>query len=162
MEKARKHTLAQTFTILKKLAGNQLHFTLVLACAGTAVRSSEILSLRWNDILWNEGKIRVSKRWAKRKDGETKTAASNSTVPLHPILAEYLKQWHINTLHSKPNDFVFPSLTRFGKVPIWPSTFMADYLRPAVKAAGGQVGDGQRLGLHNFRHSLATFLSNGA
>ena len=24
------------------------------------------------------------------------------------------------------------------------------------------MADGQRLGLHNFRHSLATFLSNGA
>ena len=57
---------------------------------------------------------------------------------------------------------MFPSLTRFGKVPIWPSTFIADYLRPAAKAAGVQVADGQRLGLHNFRHSLATFLSNGA
>jgi integrase len=155
-------TPAQTFTILKKLAGNQLHFTLVLTCAATALRSSEILSLRWEDILWNERKIRVSKRWAKGRDGETKTAASNSTVPLHPILAEYLKQWHLNTPHAKPNDFVFPSLTRFGKVPIWPSTFIADYLRPAAKAAGVQVADGQRLGLHNFRHSLATFLSNGA
>ncbi len=40
--------------------------------------------------------------------------------------------------------------------------FIADHLRPAAKAAGVQVADGQRLGLHNFRHSLATFLSNGA
>lgn len=152
-------TPSQTFTILEKLSGNPLHCALVITIAATGLRSSETLSLRWADILWDEGKIRVSKRWAKGKDGATKTAASNSTVPLHPILSEHLKQWHTQTPYAKPGDFVFPSLTRGGKVPIWPSTFIADYLRPAAKAAGVQISNSQRLGLHNFRHSLATFLA---
>src|SRR5664279_5864071 len=56
-------TPAQTLSILKYLT-SALHFALVLTCAATALRSSEILSLRWADILWEEGKIRVSKRWA--------------------------------------------------------------------------------------------------
>ena len=152
-------TPPQTFTILEKLSGNPLHCALVITIAATGLRSSEALSLRWFDILWDEGEIRISKRWAKGKDGEPKTAASNGTVPLHPILTEYLKQWHARTAYGKPGDFVFPSIAREGKVPIWPSTFIADYLRPAAKAAGVRVADGQRLGLHNFRHSLATFLA---
>jgi integrase len=74
-------TPAQTFNILKSLT-NILHHTLVLTCAATALRSSEILALRWADILWEEERIRVSKRWVKGKDGETKTEASDGYVPL--------------------------------------------------------------------------------
>ena len=40
------------------------------------LRASEILALRWSDIQWNEERIRVSKRWAKGKDGDTKTESS--------------------------------------------------------------------------------------
>jgi integrase len=153
-------TPVQTFTILGKLSGNMLHSTLVLTCAATALRSSEVIALRWADILWNEAKIRVSKRWAKGADGETKTATSNSSVPLHPILAEALKDWHTQTPHAKATDFVFPSLARSGKVPIWASTFVHDYLRPAAIEAGVILVPGQRFGLHNLRHSLSNWLVN--
>jgi integrase len=66
-------TPQQTLAILNKLTSS-LHFTLVLTCAATALRASEIVSLRWSDILWTDEQIRVSKRWAKRKDGETKNS----------------------------------------------------------------------------------------
>jgi integrase len=39
-------TPAQTVAILKSLS-SPLHYTLVLTCAATALRSSEILALRW-------------------------------------------------------------------------------------------------------------------
>src|SRR5260370_9163138 len=44
-------TPAQTVPILKSLP-SPLHYTLVLTCAATALRSSEILALRWSDVLW--------------------------------------------------------------------------------------------------------------
>jgi integrase len=81
---------SQTLAILKSFS-SPLHFALVLTCAATALRSSEILALRWSDILWGEGRIRISKRWAKGEDGETKTDASDGYVPLHPVLAGYLR-----------------------------------------------------------------------
>jgi integrase len=49
-----------------------------------------------------------------------------------------------------------------GKKPLYASTFVADYLRPAAKAAGVQIEDGQRFGLHNLRHSLSNWLVNKA
>jgi integrase len=152
-------TPAQTLSILNKLA-NPFHFTLVLTCAATALRASEIISLRWSDILWSDGQIRISKRWAKGADGETKTAASNGHVPMHPILAEYLKEWRAQSPYSKVDDFVFPSLLKDGKVPIWASTFVQDHLRPAAISAGIVLVKGQRFGLHNLRHSLSTWLVN--
>ena len=154
-------TPTQTFNILKSLTNN-LHHTLVLTCAATALRSSEILALRWADILWLEERIRVSKRWAKGMDGETKTEASDGYVPLHPVLADHLRQWRSQTPHTKDKDFVFPSLKAHGRVPLSSSVFVADHLRPAAKAAGVLIQDGQRFGLHNLRHSLSNWLVNKA
>jgi integrase len=154
-------TPAQTLSILKCLT-SALHFALVLTCAATALRSSEILSLRWADILWEEGKIRVSKRWAKGEDGETKTKASDGYVPMHPVLALHLREWHAHTPYAKPTDFVFPSIREQGRKPLYSSKFVADYLRPAAITAGVSIAEGQRFGLHNLRHSLSNWLVNKA
>jgi integrase len=154
-------TPSQTLAILKALL-SPLHFTLVLTCAATALRSSELLALRWADVLWMESRIRISKRWAKGEDGETKTEASDGYVPLHAALAAHLRVWHTQTPHAKDTDFVFPSMTAKGTKPLTASTFVADYLRPAAKAAGVHIADGQRFGLHNLRHSLSNWLVNKA
>jgi integrase len=154
-------TPAQTVAILKSLP-SPLHYTLVLTCAATALRSSEILALRWSDVLWGEGRIRISKRWAKGEDGETKTDASDGYVPLHPVLAGHLRAWLKQTLHAKESDFVFPSMRAKGRKPLCSSVFVADYLRPAAKKAGVLIQDGQRFGLHNLRHSLSNWLVNKA
>jgi integrase len=154
-------TPAQTVTILKSLF-SALHYTLVLTCAATALRSSEILALRWSDILWEEGRIRISKRWAKGEDGETKTDASDGYAPLHPVLAAHLRAWQRRTPHAKEADFVFPSIRARGRKPLCSSVFVADHLRPAARKAGVHIEDGQRFGLHNLRHSLSNWLVNKA
>jgi integrase len=154
-------TPAQTLAILKSLP-SPLHFTLVLTCAATALRASEMLALRWSDILWDEGRIRISKRWAKGEDGETKTEVSNGYVPLHAVLARFLRAWRAQTPFASDGDFVFPSLKAAGRVPLSASVFVADHLRPAAKKAGVHIEDGQRFGLHNLRHSLSNWLVNKA
>jgi integrase len=152
-------TPRQTLAILNSLE-DLLHRTLVLTCAATALRSSEILSLRWSDVLWDEGRIRVSKRWAKGEDGETKTEASDGYVPLHPVLAHHLRVWQFQSTFTRETDFVFPSLRAQGKVPLSAGVFVADHLRPAAIKAGVHIEDGQRFGLHNLRHSLSNWLVN--
>jgi integrase len=99
---------------------------------------------------------------AKGKDGETKTDASDGYVPLHPMLAAHLQEWKRQTPYGKDVDFVFPSLKVNGKVPLTASTFVADHLRRAAIAAGVQIAQGQRFGLHNLRHSLSNWLVNKA
>jgi integrase len=121
-----------------------------------------MLALRWSDVLWGEERIRVSKRWAKGEDGKTKTDASDGYVPLHPVLARHLRAWQKQTQYAKDTDFVFPSTRENGKKPLYASSFVADYLRPAAKAAGVHIEDGKRFGLHNFRHSLSNWLVNKA
>jgi integrase len=152
-------TPAQSFNILKSLT-NIIHHTLVLTCTAAELRSSEILTLRWTDIMWEEERIRVSKCWEKGTDGETKTEASDGYVPFHPVLAHHLLQWRSETPHTKDTDFVFPSFKASGRVPLSSSAFVADHLRLAAKAAGVQIEDAQRFGLHNLRHSLSNRLVN--
>jgi integrase len=152
-------TPAQTFAILGKLI-HPLHYALTLTCAATALRASEILALRWDDVLWDEGRIRISKRWAKGEDGETKTEASDGYVPMHPLLSQHLEDWHRQTPYAKGKDFVFPSLFASGKTPLNACSFVKDHLRVAAKAVGVQIADGQRFGLHNLRHSLSNWLVN--
>ena len=125
-----------------------------------SLRASEILSLRWSDILWEQGQIRISKRWAKGRDGDTKTEASNGFVPLHPVLAERLLLWKVRTPYPEGGDFVFPSVREKGRKPLYASSFVADYLRPAAMKAGVPLQKGQRFGLHNLRHSLSNWLVN--
>jgi integrase len=143
---------SQTLAILQSLP-SPLHVALVLTCAATALRASEILALRWSDLLWSEGRIRISKRWAKGEDGETKTDASDGYVPMHPALSAHLREWRKQSPHAKETDFVFPSLTKDGRVPLDACSFVKKHLRPAAKGAGG---------LHNLRHSLSNWLVNKA
>jgi integrase len=139
--KAIKITPARTLLILRSVMGNMLHSTLVFLVAATALRSSEVLSLRWADILWEERKIRIVKSWKKTGvDGSTKTASSERDVP----------------------DFVFPSLQRRGRIPICASIFCRVHLRPAAMKAWVVIPDGHRWGLHNLRHSLSNWLVNKA
>lgn len=154
-------TPEQTLRILDSQP-NILHYALVLTCAATALRASEILALRWADVLWAEGRIRVSKRWALGREGSTKTKASDGYVPMHPVLAQHLKHWRSLSPYWREEDFVFPSLSKNGKVPICASVFVRCYLRPAAKEAGVAISAGHRFGLHNLRHSLSNWLVNVA
>jgi len=154
-------TPQQTLAILQSLP-NVLHRILVLTCAATALRFSELLALRWGDVLWGLARIAVTKRWSRGKDGPTKSRKSEGHVPLHPVLAHHLKEWHAQTPYPKDTDFVFPSLKAEGRVPVSPAVFVADHLRPAALKAGVQIPDGHRFGLHNMRHSLSHWLVNKA
>jgi integrase len=96
------------------------------------------------------------------KDGATKNEASDGHVPLHPVLASHLREWHDQTVFGADTDFVFPSVRSNGRVPLSPAMFVADHLRTAAIRVGISIEKGQRFGLHNFRHSLSHWLINKA
>ncbi|HYW38184.1 MAG TPA: site-specific integrase [Terriglobales bacterium] len=161
--KAIKLTPAQTLSVLKQLMENPLHFILVFTVATTAVRSSEVVSLRWLDIDWDGRFIRVEK--ARKKsgvDGDTKTESSKRDAGMGKVLTHYLMEWRKQTPYGKEEDFVFPSLKMRGKVPISSPAFVKDHLRPAALKAGVKIPAGYRFGLHNLRHSLSNWLVNKA
>jgi hypothetical protein len=74
--------------------------------------------------------------------------ASNAFVPMQSLLAEEAEGMESAYPYPAAGDFVFPSLQRNGKVPIWPSTFVADHLRKAAIEVGVRIAPGQRWSLH--------------
>jgi integrase len=148
--------------VVIRLLSSDLHRTLIITTAATALRASEILALRWDDIRWDQARTRVSKRWANGKDSPTKTESCDGHAPLQPVLAEFLRDWHARTPYGKGTDFVFPSVKKNGRVPLSAAIFVADHLRTAVIKAGIANTPGQRFGFHNFRHSLAQLMTHKA
>ncbi len=128
---------------------------MVLIAGTTGVRRSELIALKWKDIDFGSQQIMVTKSCVRAKMGETKTVASAKPVPMHPIVAVSLQEWHRGTPYGDPGDFLFPSLRRKGLIPVWPDMVLQNVIRPALKRAGVT---GKRIGFHTFRHSLATNL----
>ena len=152
-------TAENTFEILQLMP--QLERTLTLLIAATGLRISECLGLQWGDVDWEKQKIYVRRAWTRGKIGRPKSKAAKAPVPLHALLATFLREWKGNTLYSKPDDWVFASERLDGKQPRVPNMLVEDHLRPAaVKAGVPELLSGQkvRFGFHNLRHSLASFL----
>lgn len=158
----------QTMAVLDLLV--QPEYTLLLLVAATGVRISEALALKWKSVLYDQRAIRIKNAFTYGQMGSgTKTAASKSTVPMHPALAEVLKAWQAETLYNNSDAFVFASVKLDGKKPRTGSMIVEDYIRPAALKAGViKVVDGKtydmagniikRFGFHCFRHTLASFL----
>ena len=126
--------------------------TLVFLVAVTGLRISEALGLKWGDLDYEVGNNIVE---------HLKTEGSAAPVPLGDLLADALRSWNQNTLYSKSDAWVFPSMKLRGKKLLTASIMAADKIRPAALKVGIRLEPGQRFGFHNFRHSLATFLVSG-
>jgi len=140
------------------LLPNPMHQMLVLICASTAIRASEACGLRWHDIIWDKNQIKIERRWTAACIDRPKTKASKAPVALSPQLAWFLHQWRCITPYAQDEDWVFPSFKMHGKIPMCAGIFVTDHLRPAALAAGIEIGDGQRFGLHFLRSSMATWM----
>jgi integrase len=132
--------------------------TLTTLIAGTGLRISEALALKWSDVDYTAQRIYIRRAWVKQKIGQTKTKASRSHVPCSPLLKGFLQAWQEQTVYPKPGDWVFASKRKRGKEPRRGEVLTKGYIRPAAIAAGVLLAKGQRFGFHNFRHSLSSAL----
>ena len=155
-------TPEQMIVILKELdtPGTRLEWTLALVHASTALRPEEAFGLKWQDIDWLNGQIRICRAWSKGKETPGKTEGSMTQVVMHPALAQALSIWRQESVYSGDDDWVFASTKSKGKTPRSAGVAGQDYLRPAaVKAGAIPAGYRGRFGWHNLRHSLATFFA---
>ena len=119
----------------------------------TGLRRGELLGLKWSDIDWKNGIIKV-KRQIARVDGKVieaplKTKNSYRTVTISPQAMEVLKQQKAKT----KDEFVFPSLNGG---PISPDSVNNMLKRVLARAGISKVR------FHDLRHTFATVaLQNG-
>ena len=128
-------TPEQTLVILKSMT-DPLYFTLVFTVAATALRASEVVAC--------DGRTSCGKRTASGSasvGGRGRTASRRRRRPTRPsrsarYLLPYLRAWKDVSPYTADTDFVFPSRTKNGSVPVCASVFVRNHLRPAALAAG--------------------------
>lgn len=130
--------------------------TAVYLAVTTGLRVSELLALKWEDVEFTAGEIRLLRGIVRQHIGEMKTEASRKPVPLDAELAKVLAQWRGQCPYNQDLDYIFGSPDKHGKQPYWPNAAMEDHIRPAAKRAGIQ----KRLGWHTLRHTFGTLLKS--
>ncbi len=110
-------TPEQMVVILNELdtPDTRLEWTLALVHASTALRPEEAFGLKWRDIDWLNGQIRICRAWSKGKETFGKTEGSMSQVVMHPALAQALIAWRQESVYAKDDDWVFASTRSKGK-----------------------------------------------
>lgn len=151
-------TPQQAFAILDKIEPPLVR-CLVILLSATGLRPSEALALKWSDLDFEQGTIRIEKGFVDGKIGDPKSLASRGRVEMHKALAAVMLEWRKKTSYAAASDFVFASERKRGSQPRLGSMISTDYLRPAAIAAGVIDRTCPRFGLHNCRHGLATFLT---
>lgn len=145
----------QVATFLRTIEGDRLEALYVLALA-TGMRRGELLGLRWSDLDWTEGVIRVTAALQK-VDGEyqrvePKTARSRRTVTLPAVAVDALRRHRVREEERtvQPIDgYVFT--TRSG-IP-FDGTNVTRWFQGHLVAAGLP-----RVPFHALRHTAASLL----
>jgi integrase len=110
--------------------------------------------LKWEDVDFAAGEIRPTRAIVCQHVGPLKTAASQKPVPMDAGLSVLVLDWRGRSPYNQEGDYVFGSQEMDGKQPLWPSSAMSKYIRPAAKLAGIT----KRVRWHVFKRSFATLL----
>lgn len=152
---AKEHTILsaeQAMSIIENLQEPVRTMALLDACTG--LRASELTALRWEDINFDEGVLRVRRGIVYAVVGDVKTEASRSNLPLASFLVEALRAWRRETPYAKPSDWIFASPRTKGKKPYRGNSLV----RRQLKIAKEKAGIAGPVGWHTFRRSIATWL----
>ena len=109
---------------------------MVLLAATTGLRRSELFALKWDDIDFSNATLNVSRAIYNQVVGNCKTEGSSRPLPLDQSIAKTLWSWKEQSDYSKPDDWVFASPRKFGKMPYWPAILLRRIVRPAALRAG--------------------------
>jgi len=126
------------------------YHTMVLAAACLGLRASEIMGLQWQDFNWDDLTVFIRRGVVNGRSGDTKTEASQKSLPIDPRLGCFLQELRKGSLHKGPQDWVFANN---GGRPRGQQNILQRHLRPAALRAG--IG---KIGWHTFRHSYSTML----
>jgi integrase len=126
--------------------------TMALVCICFGLRISECLALRWSDVDWLNGMLRVERGIVEQNVDDVKTAESRKSLVVADELLERLKVWKQNTEFPADSDWIFASPLKLGRLPYSYTGFWRE-LERAGKASG--IG---HISTHTFRHSYRMWI----
>lgn len=148
--KARSLTAVQFGALLKEL--HQPFGTITLLCVCLGLRISEALALRWSDVDWLGFTVNIKRGIVEQVVDDVKTEGSAKTFALDGELLARLKSWKQLTQFPEPEDWIFASPWKIGRLP-YSYTGVWRELERAAKLAG--IG---HIGTHAFRHTHRSWL----
>jgi integrase len=80
---------------------------MALLCVCLGLRISECLALRWSDVDWLNGKLRVERGIVCQQVDEVKTVESRRDMPIDACLLNVLKAWKQTTQFPYSEDWMF-------------------------------------------------------
>ena len=127
----------------------------LLFSALSGARAGEQRALRWRDIDFTGGSIKITRSVDRFKvEQPPKTEAGNRTVPMSDLLKRKMQEFRLRSSFSKDDDLVFPSAT--GGFADHDNMVKRKFL-PAVERAGIQ-----RINWHALRHyAISTWIEQG-
>ena len=154
----------QVRRFLEVAAGHELHALWLLAIT-TAMRSGELLALRWHDVDWSARRIRVTGTLSRMQGrwwiGEPKTSRGRRSIDLTDPTLAVLRAHRVRQAEQLlaighrviDGDLVF---TDAAGEPLQGNHLAERELRPLLVAAGLP-----RIRFHDLRHTAATLLLAG-
>jgi len=126
--------------------------TIALLCVCFGLRISECLGLKWSDVDWLNGRLRIQRGIVRQHVDDVKTENSESAMGIDSKLLNILKAWKQTTQFSAPDDWVFASPAQLGRLP-WSADSVNDAYAKAATAA--QI---PHVSSHSMRHSYRSWL----
>jgi integrase len=126
--------------------------TIALMCVCFGLRISECLALKWKDLNWLEGKLRIERAIVHQRVDDVKTVNSQKTISADSEILEALKAWKQIAEFSSDEDWIFASPAQLGRLPV-----SYPWVWQMFQKAGAKSGIG-KLGTHSLRHSYRSWL----
>ncbi len=89
---------------------------MVAVALATGMRQGELRGLQWQDIDFDAEEVCIER--AVKKDGKIgppKTKAGFRTIDIEPNALQLVREWRLQSRHSRPTDFVFATAAGFPK-----------------------------------------------
>ena len=126
--------------------------TMALLCVCFGLRISECLALKWCDVDWLNGKLRIERGIVRQHVDDVKTVYSQKRMSVDGELLAILKARKQTTQFSADGDWLFASPVQLGRLP-WSYPQILRVFHKAAERAG--IG---KLPTHTLRHSYRSWL----
>jgi integrase len=120
-----------------------------LTAAMTGLRKGELLALRWRDVDWPAGRIRVRQNYVRGEFGTPKSKRSTRSVPMADQVGGELERLFQTSRWQGDGDLVFAHPATGAPLP---KANVTRRMRSALRAAG--LDDAHRF--HDLRHTFGT------
>lgn len=126
--------------------------TIALVCVCFGLRISECLALKWTDVDWLNGRLKVERGIVRQIVDDVKSEESRKQMSIDSGLLEVLKRWKQTTRFSAQDDWVFASPIKLGRLP-WSYHRVLQLFDEAASAAGIA-----HVSTHTMRHTHRSWL----